>query len=82
MTLFNKCIRKLGNQCVVMSEEKSVEIFEDLQKEIPFTFYGRVDWDNFIQNAQFNWGEIPIDQRVFILWDNAMHPERKYKEIN
>lgn len=43
-SLLESCINKLGQQSVIQSESRTTELFDKLQEEYTFTFYGRIDW--------------------------------------
>ena len=43
-SLFNECIQALGEGVKVYSPEKSKELYELFQEQVPFTPYTRIDW--------------------------------------
>ena len=43
--LFLECVNALGKGVIIYSTEKSEERYCSFQKEVPFTFYGRIEWD-------------------------------------
>lgn len=45
--LFSECVNALGKGIIIYSPEKSEERYYSFQKEVPFTFYGRIEWDKF-----------------------------------
>ena len=44
--LFKECINSLNN-CEILSLENTQEIFNELIKIFPITFYGSIDWNKF-----------------------------------
>lgn len=45
--LFSDCVNALGKGVIIYSPEKSEERYYSFQKEVSFTFYGRIEWDKF-----------------------------------
>lgn len=45
MSLYEQCVNRLGKQAIVLSELKTVQIFDSLQDSFEFAFYGRINWD-------------------------------------
>lgn len=75
-TLFEECMEQLGEQARVMSEKETIRLFDELQDSITFTTYGRIDWEAIELKERFS-EEIeilPLETRVFIMWDNALFP--------
>ncbi|MEH7178262.1 CDI toxin immunity protein [Neobacillus vireti] len=42
--LFGECIEALGNEVTIFSNEKSNELYDSFQNQVPFTPFTRVDW--------------------------------------
>lgn len=43
--LFDECIVSLGNDVVILSDEKSKEVYGSFEREFKITSYGRIDWN-------------------------------------
>lgn len=43
--LFENCLNALGNEVIILSQEKTEEIYRSFEREYPFTLYGRIDWE-------------------------------------
>lgn len=75
-SLYDECLEKLGEQARVLTEEETIELFDDLQDSFPFTSYGRIDWESVKLKKPYSLETIvtSLETRVFILWDNAIFP--------
>ncbi|MFD2117630.1 hypothetical protein ACFSTH_09430 [Paenibacillus yanchengensis] len=66
---------KLGKQALILSEVETNRLFDSLQDCFPFTFYGRIDWNNVKSKQKLGLhAESTVDMRAYILWDNALFP--------
>lgn len=82
--LFNECVDALGEGTVILSEEKSEETYDFLQKSYPFSPWSRINWE--IVNSKIvieHVNEIiplltkmleEFDDYVFILWSYGNYP--------
>jgi hypothetical protein len=79
-SLFDECIQTLGKQTIILSSEKSKEIYKDFSAEYKITFYGRIEWSNYgfieltteiIENIKTY---IDISKEMFVLWSHSEDP--------
>ncbi|WP_079421287.1 hypothetical protein [Paenibacillus ferrarius] len=78
--MFDECIEALGAEMAILSEEKSKEIFQNLQKSYPFNSWSRIDWEQIRANIKIvnTIDVVPqikqllgdVDE-VFILWSTG-----------
>ncbi|MFP4979359.1 hypothetical protein ACE6ED_28510 [Paenibacillus sp. CN-4] len=81
--LFEECIEALGEGTIIMSEESSETIRNVLVQTIPFTSWGRIDWEkipkwckiNAVTDALPTLKALNVDIRtpVYIIW-GGNHP--------
>jgi hypothetical protein len=83
MTLFEECLAALGKGVIVLSEEESCKLFENMDKDFPITSWGRINWEK-VKHAEHvqSINEItknigPADAEVYLLWDEASLPAIK-----
>jgi uncharacterized phage-associated protein len=82
--LFDECVEALGDGTVLLSIDKSEEIYDCLQKSYPFTPRSRIDWMEIKSKIAINnYNEIiprlinkenEIVEYVFILWSHGNFP--------
>lgn len=46
-SMLRECINVLYPNVQLISETESEQLYSDLQKEFPFLWWGRIDWENF-----------------------------------
>ncbi|MBD3231577.1 hypothetical protein GF322_02830 [Candidatus Dependentiae bacterium] len=83
MTLFEKCLKALKNDLVILSEEETKKVFDKMIHTFPITLWGRINWKN-VKNFKKIVSINNIDQfinpgkkEVYILWDEASLPAIK-----
>ncbi|MNW39515.1 hypothetical protein SAMN04488542_1714 [Fontibacillus panacisegetis] len=74
MSLYEECLSKLGEQALVLSEEQTNQLFDELQESFLFTFYGRIDWKKTnLKKTQFDISKEKFENiTAYILWDNNL----------
>ncbi|WP_141505218.1 hypothetical protein [Paenibacillus luteus] len=85
--LFDECIEGLGTGTVILSEDKSKEMYQFIEKTYPFTSWARIDWEKIeakikIENIieiipQINQVLGEGDEEVFVLWSTGSQPVLK-----
>lgn len=85
--LFDQCIDALGAGTYIISEEKSEEIYDCLQRLYPFSPYSRVDWGKVSSKKMMEnvnvivpcitevYGQ--VEDFIFILWSYGNFPVLK-----
>ena len=88
MTLLDECIEALGTEGQVKNAEETKKILKDIQSEVDFTRWGRVNWTIYPSSFHLNSAKdiIPIAEKInanlddfYIFWDNASVPVIKSK---
>ena len=78
MTLLEECIEALGERANTYTNEKSLEFFDNFQKEIPFSSWGQINWESISKKKKIqNIKEISDTLKpteCYILWDEASLP--------
>jgi hypothetical protein len=80
---FHESLENLRSNSQILLSSESEQIYDRLQDDFPFTWWGRIDWDNvekkisvkeceIINNIQLNIE--PKSNRVFILWGYGPYP--------
>lgn len=86
MTLFEECLQALGDRADVLSEEKTVSYFCELEQRFPFTPWARIDWAKVHVNKQveneddiYDWlnAQGIEDKAIILMWDYAGVPAVK-----
>lgn len=82
--LFEECVEALGAGTVILSEEKSKEIYHHLANTYPITSWARIDWDQIKSKMKIESGTEIASQikqvledaggEVFILWSHGDQP--------
>lgn len=82
--LFEECIDVLQPNVDVLSQAETEQLYEDLQERFPFVWWGRIDWDKFIDKKKaVNIEEImkhiydrlqTEDYIIYILWGFGNSP--------
>ncbi|MEM4996360.1 hypothetical protein C1N83_20695 [Priestia aryabhattai] len=84
--LFSECVNALGKGVTIYSHEKSEERYCSFQKEVPFTFYGRIEWDKFNKYCAITYLEdvksLINDDDLEIYWSTDNFPVLKTKLEN
>ncbi|MDI4647906.1 CDI toxin immunity protein [Cohnella hashimotonis] len=80
-TLFDECIHSLGENTKIYSLDESVRVIARLVMSIPFTDWGRIDWNSVEQKFTIHdIGEIrklnafEIEDELLIIWDEMNLP--------
>ncbi|MGE6897183.1 CDI toxin immunity protein [Priestia flexa] len=78
--LFDECIETLGENTVILSNEKSQAITNLIEEKFPISVSGKVDWSNIenhllIQNREELLPRIKqrvkdFEDRVYLIWDD------------
>jgi hypothetical protein len=84
MLLIDQCVKALGEPVVVLSPQETRDVRRQLRQKVPFTFWGRIDWEHVNHVVQVRSLEeiLPIllengreeHDGVFILWDETTRP--------
>lgn len=84
--LFDECIDALGDGTIILSKEKSDEVYKAFGDENQITFFGRVEW------SLYEFEEIDLlalraryeikDETVYILWSHGSDPVIQVKINN
>lgn len=82
--LLQECIGYTGAK--ILNHEEGNKILEEIQEKIPFTVYGRVDFDKFkfqniIESISSIHELITISEEFYVMWDNVNLPCLK-SELN
>lgn len=79
--LFLECVNALGKGVIIYSPEKSEERYCSFQKEVPFTFYGRIEWDKLDKYYVINYLEdiksLINEDEIEIYWNTNNFPVLK-----
>lgn len=76
--LFNECIAALGEGTIILSNEKSLEIYNLFENEYTITSYGRVEWSKYefdefstdmLRKLLFN-----STEHCYLLWSHGFDP--------
>ncbi|WP_456318727.1 CDI toxin immunity protein [Cohnella fermenti] len=75
--MFNECIASLGKEIIIYSQERSDQIYNDMQEQFEFTFYGRVNSEVYMfeeLNKNHLSNTITKNERCFVLWSHGNDP--------
>ena len=77
--LLNECVEKLKSDVNVLDKDESNKIFQSFESLLPFTFYGRIDWEKkseYIEVLDYDSLVKFFDKktRCYILWNNSSLP--------
>lgn len=85
--MFDECIEALGTGTVILSEDKSKEIYHCLQKSYPINTWARIDWEQIRAKMKIesiveilpriNQVLGDVGEEVFILWSTGKQPVLK-----
>ncbi|TWD87890.1 hypothetical protein FB550_13415 [Neobacillus bataviensis] len=81
--LFNEYIEALGNEVTIFSNEKSNELYESFENQVPFTTFSRIDW-NKIENHHLisdlsEVADLLKNEYVEVYWSSENFPVTKTK---
>lgn len=83
LDLFDECLEALGEQKEILSEELTATYYEMLSNSFPFTFWGRIKWEEVSCHQSIDYEEeidewLHVnhfkDRNIIILWGYGDQP--------
>lgn len=86
--LFEECLVALGSDVIILSDQKSKEIYRSFEENFKITFYGRIEWDLYRKYEEmdekiFKNRFVNEEERYYLLWSHGSDPviEAKMSQI-
>lgn len=76
--LFDECIAALGDGTIILSKEKTGELYKAFESEFNVTFFGRVEWSLYeyeemdIDTLKANFAN--EDKILYLIWSHGSDP--------
>lgn len=91
--LLKECLQVLGNDVEILSSSESSKIFTRLEQLVPFTPWGKVDWNKVAKKTVLYDHEMLASElektlqkeaigSAYILWNDASRPVLKTEALN
>ncbi|OZM58680.1 hypothetical protein CIB95_03675 [Lottiidibacillus patelloidae] len=85
--LFDECIEALGDGVTILSDNKSEELYDLFEENVPFTVWGRIDWEKFKNPVNINdfvelTDLLDSEEEIEIYWSHDKFPVLKAKFDN
>ncbi|WP_139168908.1 hypothetical protein [Paenibacillus polysaccharolyticus] len=77
--LFEECLAVLGSDVIVMTDERSKEIYKLFEAEFKINLYGRIEWDSYkayeeMDENTFGNRYMNQEEYYYILWSHGSDP--------
>ena len=86
MTLLEECIEVMGNDIYILNNDEKLFVERKLFDMLPFTRWGRIDWDNFKNKKEIynmeDFSSMDGSKKYYIIWDDPTKPIIKSKLTN